>query len=107
MSISYRSFRGCAPLMMLALASIPLAGCASSKLDARPVIELASPAAAPPASLVAPCDSPVEFAAGALGAGTVEFLWSSDRAALAACGGRHKAVVEFYRERDAGLAGER
>lgn len=105
MSINYRSSRGCALATMLAAASIPLAGCASAKLDAKAVTELASPAAQPPASLAAPCANPVDFADGALGAGSVEFLWSTDRAALAACGARHDAVMAFYRERDAGLAG--
>lgn len=62
--------------------------------------------AAPPGELTRPCAPPARLS-GVLSAGAVERGWAQDRAALADCGARQAAVVRFYAERDAGLAGER
>lgn len=84
-----------------------LGGCGRSavKIDAKPVSELASALAAPPASLIAACQDPVDLPDGPMSAGAVERAMAADRAALASCVERHAATVEFYRARDAGLAG--
>ena len=76
------------------------------RLDAKPVTELAGQRAAPPNELTATCTKPVELKAGALSAGAVERLWAADRTELAVCKLKHKSVVDFYRNRDAALAGE-
>lgn len=60
----------------------------------------------PPTELKRACKDPVEVPSGALAAGPVERLWASDRVALDACGQRHTALVQFYQQRDNGLAGE-
>lgn len=101
------------PRLATALAAsiaLLLTGCGGSRsvrIDAKPVVELASPLAAPPTSLTIPCRSPAEIAADALSAGAVERLWGEDRASLAACGARYRAMIDFYRQRDAGLAGQK
>jgi hypothetical protein len=38
-------------------------------------------------------------------AGDVERRWGRDRASLAACAGRHAALINWRRNRDTGLAG--
>lgn len=76
------------------------------QVDGKPVTELADAAMQPPAALTAACAEPVALPRGALAAGPVERLWGSDRAALADCGARHAATVEFFAERDAALAGK-
>lgn len=40
-----------------------------------------------------------------MSAGEVERQWGRDRASLAACAGRHAALINWRRNRDAGLAG--
>lgn len=74
----------------------------SVSLDSRPVVELAR--AAPPGALTVPCDSPVDLPDAAMNAGPVARAWGEDRSALAGCAFRLKAVVDFYTERDKGLA---
>lgn len=88
------------PVCLLAL----LAGCGISA-DGRPVAELASPMARPPAALAAACARPVELPEGAMSAGAIERYWARDRAALAACASRHAAAMLFYDNRDRALAG--
>jgi hypothetical protein len=51
-----------------------------------------------------PCDSPVDLPDAAMNAGPVARAWGEDRSALAGCAFRLKAVVDFYTERDKGLA---
>lgn len=78
---------------------------AAVKLDPKPVSELASALAAPPATLTEACGAPAELPEGPLSAGAVERAWAADIVALHSCRERHRAVTEFYRQRDAGLAG--
>jgi hypothetical protein len=81
-----------------------LTGCgASTKLDSRPVEELRGADA--PAALTQPCEGPVDLPGEALSAGAVERTWARDRSALAACAQAQRAVVDFYKLRDQGLAG--
>jgi hypothetical protein len=58
-------------------------------------------AAQPPAELVKPCDDPAELKDGS--AASVEIAFAHDTDALVTCGARHGAVLDFYRNRDAGL----
>ncbi|TGR33663.1 anaerobic dehydrogenase [Mesorhizobium sp. M8A.F.Ca.ET.202.01.1.1] len=51
------------------------------------------------------CLGPVRLPKGELKQGDVERLWISDRKALIQCGGRHKALRDFYHDRDAALRG--
>jgi hypothetical protein len=74
-------------------------------IDAKPVTELASPLAEPPAALAAECEDPAALPDKALSAGEVERLWAKDRAALVSCRDRHSGAMRFYARRDAGLAG--
>jgi len=91
---------------VLLVAALGLAACGQAmRIDGNPVAELASPLALPPAALSMPCAAAVELPDGALSAGAIERLWARDRAALAACGDRHGALVRYYTARDAGLAG--
>ncbi len=82
-----------------------LASCASTALDAKKPIELATPAAQPPAGLERPCAAPTRLAGTPMSAGEVERHWGRDRVALADCRARHSALVKWRRARDAGLAG--
>lgn len=90
-------------LSATAILALTLTGCgASAKLDSRPVVELQQ--AAPPGALTGPCDEPSTLPATELSAGATERAWAEDRSALAGCKFRLKAVVDFYAERDKGLA---
>lgn len=75
-------------------------------IDKRPVVELATPAADPPAELAGDCGKPVDVPDDALSAGAVERLWAEDRAALENCREQHQGLARFYRDRDKGLAGK-
>lgn len=85
------------------LLAVGLAGC-GTRIDSRPVVELAEPLAAPPAEATAACVRPVALGDKAMLAGAVERAWAADRSALVDCVTRHAIVVEFYRGRDAALA---
>jgi len=76
------------------------------QIDSKPVVELGSVLAAPPAELAAHCDDPVAVPDAAIAAGATERLWAQDRASLVTCGGRHSGLAQFYAKRDAGLAGK-
>ena len=92
--------------LMCCATAIALSGCGSSvQIDSKPVTELNSVLAAPPAEFAAPCDGPTAVPDTALSAGAVERLWAADRASLASCSDHHADETEFYRKRDAGLAG--
>lgn len=56
-----------------------------------------------PATLRKACDDPVKLPPGRMAQSGVEKNWTRDRAALANCKGRHKAVVDFYVNRDKAL----
>lgn len=78
----------------------------STKLDGRPVSELAG--AQLPPNLVASCVDPVLLpTSGGLSAGAVLQQWATDRSELAVCGAKHQAVVDYFTKRDQGLAGTR
>jgi hypothetical protein len=84
-----------------------LSGCGSSiQIDPKPITELSSPLADPPAGLSVGCERPVPVPDAPLSAGAVERLWAADRVSLAACGAGKAALSGFYRGRDAGLAGK-
>jgi hypothetical protein len=83
-----------------------LASCASTALDAKKPVELATPAAQPPRGLERPCAAPTRLAGKPMSAGAVERHWGKDRVSLADCGARHGALVKWRRARDAGLAGQ-
>jgi hypothetical protein len=92
------------PLLVL-LSLLTLAACNSStRLDGRPVLELRN--AAPPVELTRPCDEPQRLPRGGLTQAQAVRLWARDRKALVDCGERFDATIQFYEERDAGLAGE-
>jgi hypothetical protein len=86
-----------------------LPGCASTRsaLDAKRPAELATPAAQPPSGLERPCAAPVRLAGKPMSAGEVERHWGKDRVSLAECKARHKALADWRRKRDAGLAGQK
>lgn len=83
-----------------------LAACASTELDAKKPVELATPAAQPPGGLERPCASPARLAGKPMSAGAVERHWGKDRVSLVECGARHGALVKWRRARDSGLAGQ-
>jgi hypothetical protein len=92
--------------MITALACLLLASCASTRSDREPAKELATPAAQPPGPLEKGCARPARLAGKAMSAGEVERQWGRDRVSLAACAGRHAALIKWRRARDAGLAGQ-
>jgi hypothetical protein len=98
-------------LMMMCLASLLTASCASmhsAAVDGRPVEELRSPAAQPPASIITSCSRPVDLQGASksgMSAGEVERLWARDRSALEQCRQRHGALIAFMKDRDAALSG--
>jgi hypothetical protein len=55
--------------------------------------------------LLIACLGPVRLPKGQLTQRDVERLWISDRRALIECGGRLKALRDFYADRDAALRG--
>jgi hypothetical protein len=84
---------------LLGLVSI-LTGCAASTPSAnRPRLDPLD------GRLVEPCARPANLPAGALTDRDVERFWSADRAALGACGDRHKALAEAVTRRDRAIAG--
>jgi hypothetical protein len=93
-------------LMIAGCVSMLAAACASTaSVDGQPVVELATPAAQPSAQAAAPCADPVSIPHRAISAGEVQRLWGRDRVALTACGQAKADLAEFYRDRDARLAG--
>src|SRR5215203_5745609 len=90
--------------LLLALTFSTLAACNTlTTLDGRPVEELS--AASPTQRLLRPCAEPQQLPRRAISRSEVVRAWARDRVSLADCGDRHDAVVQFYAERDAGLAG--
>lgn len=89
-----------------ALMLMLLTACGGRAIDGKAVTELNDAAAQPPAALTAPCEPATDIPTGPLNAGPAERLWERDRASLQVCGARHSAVVDFYKRRDAGLAGK-
>ncbi len=74
-----------------------LTACSASTKSGRPFLADA------PFSLRKECDAPVKLPPGGMTRSGVEKNWTRDRAALANCKGRHKAVVDFYVNRDKAL----
>ena len=52
------------------------------------------------------CLGPVRLPAGQLKQKDVERLWISDRKALIECGGRLKALRDYYADRDKAIRGK-
>ena len=91
-------------LATIAGLALILTGCGgSARLDSRPVVELRGADA--PAALAQSCEGPADLKEAPLSAGAVERTWARDRSALASCARSQKAVVDFYKLRDQGLAG--
>lgn len=67
---------------------------------------LQNPLAQPPAAFTNDCAPPVTLPDTDLGSAQVATMWGADRAALADCGSRHSALVQFYIGRDKALAGQ-
>jgi hypothetical protein len=67
------------------------------------VVELSSPKAAPPDSLIAPCKSPTDLQ-GPQDSSSVAKNWFEDRAALSECKLQKGAVVKFYHDLNEGLS---
>ena len=84
-----------------------LAGCAHVAVDPRPIVELADPNMQPPAALTAACQTEIAalFPDGAMNAGPAERATETVIAWLLDCAARHQAETDFYRTRDAKLAG--
>lgn len=79
----------------------------SVDLDGRSVVELGTLLAQPSEELTRPCADPVDLPNGAMGSGQVKPLWGKDRKSLADCRDEKKALVNFYKTRDARLASKR
>ncbi|MBZ9659757.1 dehydrogenase [Mesorhizobium sp. ESP-6-4] len=87
-------------LIAIGLLCLAVQGCVSTRFISQP------PALSDPdRTLVAECLGPVRLPKGALTQRHVERLWIMDRKALIECGRRHKALRDFYAERDAALRG--
>jgi hypothetical protein len=54
----------------------------------------------PDLSVLKDCLGPIRLPKGTLTQRDVERLWITDRKALIDCGKRHKALRDFYQERD-------
>lgn len=94
-------------LLPMALLVTMLTACgASTRLDGKPVKELGTVFARPPAALEEECRDPVLLPDGPLSAGASERAWVDDRLSLVSCAESKAALSEFYRSRDAGLAGK-
>jgi hypothetical protein len=76
-------------------------------VDPKPVVQLKEGKAQPPQELTKVCDDPVRLPKDRAGAGLVERLWGKDRTALRECGQRNRELVQFYKDRDARLAGDK
>jgi len=82
------------------LALTLLASCASTKSDKVFVAPLPPVLSSPDSALVKLCNVPVDLGSEALVQAQIEKLWSTDRANLARCLRKHKALVDFLNERD-------
>lgn len=75
-------------------------------VDAGPVEELRLQLAEPNEVLSAACADPIDLRGmQGMNAGPVERYWITDRASLVDCRDRKAALLKFFTERDAGLAG--
>lgn len=70
-----------------------------SAIDQGPILEPA------PAELLSECDKPVRLPDRSLTQAEVETFWLRDRVALIECGQTKEALIDYYRQRDAGLTG--
>ena len=86
---------------MLLLAALALTACSVSTVSVKPRLD------GPPLNLTAECKRPVRLPEGTpLRQAQVEGQWGRDRKNLVDCAERHRLVVNFYRTRDALLAGK-
>ena len=90
-----RDWLGLPMLGMLALMPI-VSGCSTASVDAKAPVELL--AAEPPAGLTEACDPPAVLPGGPMAVGPVRDAWGHDRAALAACGDRHRGLAEYIHQ---------
>lgn len=97
---------------MIAVLAFPLTACAGlnglgpDPEAAQPIQELKRDDAKPPAKLTKNCRTPTDLPSRDLSAGEVERLWGDDRVSLIVCGRKHRALRDFYRNRDKLLSGE-
>ena len=87
-------------LIAIAFACLAAQGCGSTRY-----ISVPPQLTEPDRALVRDCLGPVRLPQGTLTQGDVERLWIGDRKALIECGRRHKALRDFYAERDAAVRG--
>lgn len=88
-------------LIAIAFACLAAQGCVSTRyISVPPVLT------EPDRALVRACLGPVRLPQGELLQKDVERLWIADRKALIECGRRHKALRDFYAERDAAVRGD-
>lgn len=85
-----------APLLVLTACGGSTRSVDPERIDARPPAE----------SVMQPCDLAIQLP-GPLTQAQAETAWRSDRVALAACRGRHAALVDWVRGTTAALNGER
>jgi hypothetical protein len=90
-------------LTAITLACLMAAGCVSTRsISAPPPPPLLSEV---DRALLAECLAPVRLPAK-LTQREIERLWISDRRALIECAKRHKALGDYYKDRDARLRGK-
>lgn len=84
---------------MLIVVPLALAGCEGSTKFVKPILE------DPPQIFLIPCDTPVLLPERDLSRKEVETFWIQDRSNLVECASRHKAAVDYYRDRDGRING--
>ena len=84
-------------ILLLLSMGLALTACAGLTKSAKPFLADA------PISLRKECEGPAKLPPGRMTQAGVEKNWTRDRAALAKCKSRHKAVVDFYVNRDRAL----
>lgn len=81
--------------MLIVLLCLSLASCVSTKsVSTRPILLEAD------SKLLEDCQLPVQLGQGPLTQAQVEKLWITDRVSLIGCYNKHKAFIEYIKERD-------
>lgn len=90
---------------MLAALLLGLTACGASTKYDNPKLSTPPVLLPAPADLARDCPAPVRLPEVDTVQEDAEALWSTDRANLADCRKRKKAEGDYYKQRDAGLAG--